>query len=139
MLTENIRNYDPSKTNFPIKQSKTTHFLPHKEQLVTTWQIRKLLFIMEIITSIVRASRTQSHIVNKMHVFLVLQQVECVVSTGLLNMFHLNQISQLNEVRKWHFNRQVSQEPDINKIKYFFLNSFLFLFIQIQWVSFSQL
>jgi len=36
-------------------------------------------------------------------------------------MVNLNQFSQLNEVRKWHCNRQVSQEPGIIKIKYFFL------------------
>ena len=53
MLTENFRNFNPSKTNFPIKQCKTAHFLPHKEQLVNTWQTRELLLIMETITSIV--------------------------------------------------------------------------------------
>jgi len=57
MLTENIRNINPSKSNFPIKLCKTTHFLPHKEQLVTTWQAKELLLIVEIITSIVRSSR----------------------------------------------------------------------------------
>jgi len=40
-----------------------------------------------------------------------------VVSTVLRNMDNLNQTGQLKEVRKWHFNRQVSQEPGINKIK----------------------
>lgn len=48
-----------------------------------------------------------------------------MASTELLNMVNLNQIGQLKEVRKWHFNRQVNQEPGINKIKYFSLNAFL--------------